>query len=126
MPFVLLAFRAHHHEQIALPAGLALVLDAHRPDLVGQLHMDEHAGVVFLGRDIQKAPFDGDDVIAVALFRPQIADGRAGAMDDAVGDAPGLHRVGVVFHAKREAVEIRAVEKFDMAGRGDDILRDGI
>ena len=44
-------------------------------------------------------------------------------MDDAVGDAPGLHRVGVVFHAKCPAVEIRAVEKFDVAGRSDDILR---
>jgi hypothetical protein len=59
-----LAFHAGHHEQIALPAGLALVLDARRPDGVRRLHMDEDTGVVGLGRDLQEAPFDSDDVIA--------------------------------------------------------------
>ena len=122
---MLLAFDAGHHEQIALPAGLALVLDARRPDIVGQLHMDEHAGVVFFWRDIKKTPFDGDDVIAVTLQRPQITDGRAVAMNEAVGDAPRFHRVGVVSHAKGQAVEIRAVEEFDAVGRRDDILRGG-
>jgi hypothetical protein len=40
-------------------------------------------------------------------------------MDNAVGDAPRLHRVGVVSHAKSEAIEIRAVEKFDVVCGGD-------
>ena len=49
-----LAFRAGHHKQVALPAGLALILDARRPDCVRRLHVDEHAGVVGLGRDFRK------------------------------------------------------------------------
>jgi hypothetical protein len=28
------------------------------------LHVDEDAGVVGLGRDLQEAPFDSDDVVA--------------------------------------------------------------
>jgi hypothetical protein len=111
------AFHAGHHEQISLPTGLALILDARRPDFVGQLHVDEDAGVVGLGRDFDEAPFDGDDVIAVTLQRPKITDGRAVAMNEAVRDAPRFHRVGVVLHAKGEAVEICAVEKFDVIVR---------
>ena len=38
-------------------------------------------------------------------------------MFDAVGDFPGLHRVGGVSHAKGEAIEIRAVEKFNVVRR---------
>ena len=108
--FVFLAFRAGHHEQVALPAGLALVLDAHRPDLVGQLHVDEHPGVVGLGRDFHEAPFNGHHIIAVGLCRAEITGRYAGAMDHAIGDAPGFPRISVVFHAKRPAIKIRAVE----------------
>jgi hypothetical protein len=37
-------------------------------------------------------------------------------MNDAVGDFPGFHRVGIVSHAKGEAVEVGAVEKLFDAG----------
>ena len=61
MPLCSFAFRAGHQKQIALPAGLALILDAHRPDLVGRLHVNEDAGVVGLGRDFHETPFDGEN-----------------------------------------------------------------
>jgi len=40
-------------------------------------------------------------------------------MDNAVCDAPRFHRVGVVSHAKSEAIEIRAVEKLYAVCGGD-------
>ena len=101
---------AFHQKQIALPVVFALNLNAHGPDLVGQLHVDEYAGVVGLGRDFGEAPDDGEKIIAVNLGGTEVADGFAGAMDDAIGHAPGLQRVGVVLHAKSPAGEIPAVE----------------
>ena len=114
---------AFHQKQITLPVVFALDLNAHGPDVVGQLHVDEHAGVVGLGRDFDEAPDDGEKIIAVNLGGAEVADGFAGAMDDAVGHAPGLQRVGIVLHAKGPAGEILAVEQLDfvfrrMRGRG--------
>src|ERR1700690_3517645 len=105
--------------------GSALILNASRPDPVGQLHVDEHAGVVGLGRDFHKAPFNAEPVIAVILFGAQIPSRRAGAMNHAVRHAPGQRRVGIGPQAKCPAGEIPAVEQFEMIRRGDGILRAG-
>jgi len=92
---------------------LALNLDALRPDFVRRLDVDEDAGVVGLGRDFDKTPFDGEKIIAVDLRGAEVAGRFAGAMNDAVGDAPGVLRVGVVLHAKGPAGKILLVEQRD-------------
>jgi hypothetical protein len=108
--FMFFGFRAGHQKQIALPVVSALDLNALRPDFVGQLHVDEHAGVVEFRCHFDEAPDDGEKIIAVNLRRAQVADGLAGAMNDAIRHAPGLERSGIVLHAKSEAGKILAVE----------------
>jgi hypothetical protein len=100
-----------HH--ITLVLVLALEFDALRPDFVRRLGMDEHAGVVGMRRDFDKAPNPRELVVVVALRGARVAVGPAGAMNHAIGHAPGLFGRRVAPHAKRPAVEIGAVEKFD-------------
>ena len=110
---VLLGFRTFHQKQIALMAVLALHLDAHRPNFVGRLDVDKDTGVIGLGRNFDEAPDDGEKIIAVNLRSTEVADGFAGAMNDAVGDVPGFEQVSVVLHAKRPAGKILLVEERD-------------
>src|ERR1700753_4277949 len=95
---------------------LALDLDALRPDFVGILNVYQDAGIIGFGRDFDKTPDNGQKIIAINVRGPEVADRGAGAMDDAVGDAPSLQRVGMVFHAKGPTGKIFAVEKSDFAG----------
>jgi hypothetical protein len=113
LALVFLGFRAGHQKQVALMVVLALDLHAHWPDFVGQLEVDENAGVVGLGRDFDEAPDDGEKIIAEDLRRAEVAGGLAGAMNHAVGHAPGFQRIGMVLHAKSEAGKILAVEQGD-------------
>ena len=85
--------------------------------------MHQHASIIFLRLNFDETPHDGDDVIALALLRPQITNSRAVAMNHAIRHAPRFHRISVVSHAKRPAIEIRAVKKFNMICRRDCFLR---
>ena len=118
-----LAFRTGHDEQIALPSGLALVLDAPGPDFVRRLNINEHAGVVGLRCHFQKAPFDGENVIAIIFCGADVPGRFAGAMNEAVGDGPGHQWVGMIIHAKGPTIKIPAVEKLDAMSRRDHFLR---
>ena len=111
LTFVLFGFGAGHEKDVALARVFALHLHALRPDLVGRLDVDEDAAVVGLGRDFHKAPFDGEEIVAVNLRAAEVAGGFAGAMDEAIRDAPRLRGVGVVFHEESEAGEILAIEQ---------------
>ena len=82
------AINAAPEPEITLMGVHALTLDAPRPDIVGQMHVNEYAGVAGL----EEAPLDGADIIAVNIFRAHKAIRPAGAMDDAIRDAPGLFR----------------------------------
>ena len=108
---VLFGFGTGHEKDVTLPRVFALHLHALRPDLVGRLDVDEDAAVVGLGRDFDEAPFDGEKIIAANLRGAEVAGGLAGAMDEAIRDAPRLRGVGVVFHGEGEAGEIFAVEQ---------------
>ncbi len=81
-----------------------------------------------LGATFTKRQTTVTTVIAIILFRAEITVRFAGAMNDAIGDGPGLRRIAVRSHAKRPAGKILAVEKLDVIRRRDGrlgILRDG-
>jgi len=118
--FVLFAFGAGHDEEVALMVVLALDLDAGGPDFIGRLHVDEDAGVVEFGGDFDEAPGDGEFVVGITRQRAEIADGLAGAMDDAVGDGPGGRGIAIGTHAGGPIGEVVAIEKFYVAVGDDD------
>lgn len=99
--------------KIALMLVLSLALDAFGPYGVGTLNMDKNAGIVRVWGDFHKPPDDGEIVIVISFFRAHVAVGLAGAVNHTVGHAPGIHGIGVVFHAKGPAVEIVSVEELD-------------
>jgi hypothetical protein len=116
------AFRAAPKPEIALMIMHSLALDGISPDQIRRragiaiLHENADAGVDGFGHRRRETPFDGDDVIAVIFFRAQIAVRFAGAFEQAVGDAPRFHRVGVAALVKCPTGEIFAIEKFDAFG----------
>lgn len=104
--------------EVALMLILALALDAFAPYGVGELNVNEYSGIVGMGGDFHKAPDDGKFVVVIGLFGAGIAVGLAGAMNHAVGHAPGVHGIGVIPHAKSPAVEIGAVEELNASAFG--------
>lgn len=123
--------RAALHPKITLMIVHSLALDAIGPDLVCRcvrsavLHENADAGVNGFGHICRETPFNGDFEIGIFFLRAHITCRFAGALDEAIGNAPRFHRVGVAALKKRPAGKIFAIEKLGVAGRGDGVLRGG-
>src|SRR5581483_4743142 len=116
-----LALGAGHADQVALGLVFSLALVAGGPEFVAGGHVNEDAGVIGFGGDLEETPFDGEFVIAVILLGPHVADGFARVVDDAVFHRPGFGDiVAGLGEEQLPTCEIPAIEEIDARGGRND------